>query len=239
MSPTEASRALFSLTDVQILRTALFVLSIFQELSSKSQLTTLLHHQLTRPGCCKVVYFFRELIGNASDALYKIILESLTDKSNLDSHRELFIRIFPDKVNWTLSITDSEAGMTNADLVNNVGTIARSGTKEFMEALQAGADVGMIGQFGAGIYSAFLVAGKIYTFSFLVTISIQFGLALVQLEERRLKDLVRKHSEFISYPIYLWTEKTIEKEVSDDEDEKTTKEEEGDVEKRIQITRRR
>ena len=61
----------------------------------------------------------------------------------------------------------------------------------------------------------------------------------MQLEERRLKDLVRKHSEFISYPIYLWTEKTIEKEVSDDEDAKTTKEEEGDAEKRIQITRRR
>ncbi|KAG5249366.1 Heat shock protein [Salix suchowensis] len=189
--------------------------------------------------------FLRELIGNASDALYKIILESLTDKSNLDSHRELFIRIFPDKINWTLSITDSEAGMTNADLVNNVGTIARSGKKEFMEALQAGADVGMIGQFGAGIYSAFLVAGKVIVSqaggSFVVRKDVDgeplgrgkkvtLFLKDDQLEERRLKDLVRKHSEFISYPIYLWNGKTIEKEFSDDEDEKTTKEEEGDEE---------
>ncbi|KAJ6703549.1 HEAT SHOCK PROTEIN 90 FAMILY MEMBER [Salix viminalis] len=156
-------------------------------------------------------------------ALYKIILESLTDKSNLDSHRELFIRIFPDKVNWTLSITDSEAGMTNAalielvivllDLVNNVGTIARSGTKEFMVALQAGADVIMTGQFGVGIYSAFLVAGKDVDGEPLGRgKKVALFLEDDQLEERRLKDLVRKHSEFISYPIYLWTEKTIEKE---------------------------
>ncbi|KAJ6705519.1 HEAT SHOCK PROTEIN 83-LIKE [Salix purpurea] len=148
------------------------------------------------------------------------------------------IRIFPDKVNWTLSITDSVAGMTNADLANNVGTIARSGTKEFMEALQAGADVGMIGQFGSAGGSFVVrkdVDGEPLGRGKKVTLFLKDD----QLEERRLKDLVRKHSEFISYPIYLWTEKTIEKEVSDDEDEKTTKEEEGDVEKRIQITRRR
>ncbi|KAL8460074.1 hypothetical protein ACS0TY_031837 [Phlomoides rotata] len=110
---------------------------------------------------------------------------------------------------------DSGIGMTKADWVNNLGTIARSGTKEFMEALAAGADVCMIGQFGVGFYSAYLVAEKDQ---------------LEYVEERKLKDLVKKHFEFISYPISLWVEKTTEKEISDDEDEEDKKDEEGKVE---------
>merc|ERR1711939_291123 len=205
--------------------------------------------------------FLREIISNASDALDKIRFLAVTDKDALGEGdvAKLEMRISPDKSKDTLTLTDRGIGMTKQDLINNLGTIAKSGTSSFLEKLKEGGDVNLIGQFGVGFYSVYLVADKVtvrtkhnddkqYIWESTADSSFtikedpegntlgrgtEITLHLKDdckefTEPDKIKDLVKKYSEFISFPIYLKETKTVEKEVPVEEEEE--KKEEGEKE---------
>jgi len=204
--------------------------------------------------------FLRELISNASDALDKVRLLSLTDKSVLDATPELSIKIKADKDNHILTITDTGIGMTKQDLINNLGTIAKSGTADFLGKLQEAAATpefnDLIGQFGVGFYSAFLVADKVVVTtknnddgqyiweSDAASFSIsedprgptlkrgtQISLYLKEesydfLEQDTVRDLIKKYSQFINFNIYLWGSSTKTVEEPIEEEEEEKTEDE-------------
>lgn len=187
--------------------------------------------------------FLRELISNASDAIDKARHTALQNSTEL---RDYNIKLTANKEDNTLIIEDNGIGLTKEEMVSCLGTIANSGTKQFMEALQVGTDVSMIGQFGVGFYSAYLVASNVKVYSgkycwesaaggsftieeFDEPVS-EYGVRIVlgmkeecveYLEENKIREIVKKHSEFINYPIRLWTVRTESKEVpvSDDEED--------------------
>ncbi len=180
--------------------------------------------------------FLRELISNSSDAIDKRRFEALTDASLLSDDEELAVTISTDKDAKTITISDNGIGMSHDEIIENIGTIARSGTKKFMQALkndeQQGDDVSLIGQFGVGFYSVFMVAEKVslvtrragsdtahqwesdgkgeFTLSEATRDDAGTSITLhlreeehEYLEDFRLKHIINKYSEHISLPIKM------------------------------------
>ncbi len=200
--------------------------------------------------------FLRELISNASDAIDKRHYLSLTDSSKAADAYEILVEA--DKEKRTLTITDNGIGMTKEDLVEHLGTIAKSGSKEFLEKIEKEKtpDVDIIGQFGVGFYSAFMVAkeitvytksvedGKAHVFTSegLDSYEIEdceldtYGTKIVIflrentedvkyddfLEEYQIKDLIKKYSDYVRYPIKTWVTKYDEKKEEEKDEEPHT-----------------
>jgi molecular chaperone HtpG len=194
-------------------------------------------------------FFMRELVSNASDACDKfktLYFELKNEGYELEDISSLRIEILADKENKTITVRDNGIGMTKADLINFIGTIANSGTRKFKEAMEAkksGMDVSnLIGQFGLGFYSSFLVAEKVdivtkhprdealfwsssgkeeYFICSYDQSSIGHGTSVIlhlkegmdeYLESKRIIEILKKHSQFVLYPIFTYTEKEVEEE---------------------------
>lgn len=194
--------------------------------------------------------FLRELISNASDALDKLYYLSLTNKDIKVKKNDLEIKIDLDKEARTLTITDNGCGMTEDELENNLGVIAESGSLHFKEENEGKDDVNIIGQFGVGFYSAFMVSDKVvvesksykeedshiwestgvdgYTISKgkKETTGTKITLYLKKdtedynysdfLTEYKIRSIIKKYSDYISYPIKMMVENTRKKEDSDE-----------------------
>lgn len=212
--------------------------------------------------------FLRELISNASDAINKIRYQSLTNPSVLNSEENLEIKISFDKPNKVLIIQDSGIGMTKDELINNLGTIASSGTRKFMESI-ATKDVQCIGQFGVGFMACYLICSKAIVISksndseqqymwestgngsFTIQEDTQSNMKLTRgtlimlylkddmlqyLEEGTINSLIKKHNQFIEFPIYVETEKSREIDVEEeDENIEVEKTENDDVENNEEV----
>lgn len=200
--------------------------------------------------------FLREIISNASDAIDKLHYESLTNKDIKVNAKDFEIFVKPDKEKHTLTITDNGCGMTKEELENNLGTIAKSGSLAFKEEKEPQKDIDIIGQFGVGFYSAFMVASKIEVISKAYgseeaykwvsegidgytiekaskdTYGTDIILTLKEdtedekyseyLEEYRLRGLIKKYSDYITYPIKMEVTHSHLKEGTENEYESHT-----------------
>lgn len=194
--------------------------------------------------------FLRELISNSSDALDKLYYLSLTNKDIKVNKDDLFIRVDYNKDKRTITISDNGTGMTEEELENNLGVIAESGSLKFKEENKEQNDVNIIGQFGVGFYSAFMVSGKVtvesksykddratiwesagvdgYTLSpsdkkdngTIITLHLKEDTEDYNyselLSEYKLRGIIKKYSDYISYPIKMEVENNRKKEDSDE-----------------------
>ena len=198
--------------------------------------------------------FLRELISNSSDAIDKLYYRSLTDKELKVNTNDLKIEIIPDHENRTLTIIDNGIGMTQDELENNLGTIAKSGSLSFKEENKDQNDVNIIGQFGVGFYSSFMVSKEVKVYSKHVDsqkaylwdscgtdgytieetdVDFENGTKIViylkdnnedvqydeYLDEYKIRELVKKYSDYIKYPIQMEVMNNVKKENSDEYEE--------------------
>lgn len=200
--------------------------------------------------------FLREIISNASDAIDKLYYRSLTDKSVKIKQKDFSIDVKIDKDKRTLTISDNGCGMTKDELESNLGTIAKSGSKSFKDENEHKKDIDIIGQFGVGFYSSFMVSSKVtvisksydsdeaykFTSSGIDGYTIEksnkdnYGTDVILtirediedekysefLDSFRIQGLIKKYSDYITYPIKMEVEKEHLKEGSKDEYEKET-----------------